>query len=166
MDSHLAQLVQELTGVTGLTVPQVLAAFIVLCSLLLYILAANLAWHYRIAPTTRISRGINRLTRSPVILMLYELVRLAYYLVLPFGALLFGLVNLRALGLTLIDWADGLRWAIVLVLAAWSLLMFVWVPYLRATANLTRGSGVELSSGGEPFTVRRIHAGSSCTKSG
>ncbi len=140
MIDRLTLLLQELARAIRLDGPQIMAAQLVIGSILLYGLAANLAWYYRAFPTSRVSNGINRVAASPLVRFLYELFRLAYYLVLPFAALLFGLISLRTLGLAYLDWADGIRWAIVLALATWSLLMFVWVPSLRATAGQARTS--------------------------
>jgi hypothetical protein len=56
------------------------------------------------------------------------------------------------MGLGFLDWATGLRWAIVLALATWSLLMFVWVPYLRATAKIP----VKLEVGGLTWSRRVV----------
>jgi hypothetical protein len=116
--------------------PRALAAALVAVSMLLYIAGSNLAWFYRTRPEGGFAGRIRSRAASPYVRALYELGRLVYYVGVPYVALILGWVDLRALGLGYLDWADGLRWTIVLALATWSLLMFVWVPYLRATSNI------------------------------
>ncbi len=65
-----------------------------------------------------------------------ELVRFGFYVGVPFLALYMGWIDLRAMGLGVVDWAEGLRWAIVILLAAWLLLIVIWLPYLRATPDV------------------------------
>ncbi len=116
--------------------PRALSATLVLASIMLHLLGSNLAWQYRAVPHSPLARWIRQLALSTFSRAVYEVLRLLYYIAVPFGALLFGWVDIRAMGLGYLDWADGLRWTIVLALAAWSLLMFVWVPYLRATSGV------------------------------
>lgn len=116
--------------------PRVASSSLLVGSLLLYILGANLAWRYSAKPGGRVTDFIDRFSGSNTSRGLYELWRFAYYVGLPYLALYFGWVDLRAMGLGFLDWAKGLRWAIVIALATWSLLMFVWVPYLRATRRI------------------------------
>lgn len=113
--------------------PRALAGLVVVGSILLHVLASNLAWHYRVKPEGRFAARVNRLASSPAARILFELLRLAYYVVLPGFALLSGWIDARSFGIAYVDWADGARWTIVLLLGSWSLLMFVWVPFLRAT---------------------------------
>jgi hypothetical protein len=47
-----------------------------------------------------------------------------------------GWIDLRSFGLGVIDWAEGVRWAIIILLAAWLLMMVIWLPYLRATRDI------------------------------
>ncbi len=155
---RLTLLLQELTRVTGLSGPQVMAGLLVLGSMLLYCIAANLAWYYGAHPAGRLSRSIRPLVDSPFVRLLYEIVRLGYYVVLPFFALIAGLVDLRTMGFAYLDWADGIRWAIVLGLASWSLLMFVWVPYLRATAGLAKKQAWGLTPGRRVIEVVYMQA--------
>ncbi len=134
------QLLGELVRAWERGDPRLMAAVLAFGSAVLYAMACNLAVSYRILFPVRISNEIQRIAVMPAGRVVYHLLLLAYYLGIPFLALLFGWLDLRALGLTLLDWADGVRWAIVLALACWSLLMFVWVPYLRATPGV-RGVG-------------------------
>lgn len=116
--------------------PRVLSAGLLVVSIILYTAGANIAWRYRFFPSGQLSQTINRLASSNWSRALYEIWRFVYYVGLPYGALFLGWVDLRAMGLGFLDWPRGLRWAIVLALATWSFLMFVWVPYLRATSKI------------------------------
>ncbi len=126
----------DLLGALARGEPRALAALLVVVSLLLHVAGSNLAWHYRAWPGSTLSGRIRQLAQSGYAVWAFELLRLAYYVGLPYAALYLGWVDVRAMGLGYLDWADGLRWTIVLTLAAWSLLMFVWVPYLRATRDV------------------------------
>jgi hypothetical protein len=116
--------------------PRAISALMVAASMLMYVAGANIAWFHRVKPTSWPSSQLRRFTGSSFPRALYELWRLVFYVGLPYAALYFGWVDLRAMGLGFLDWSKGLRWAIVLSLATWSLLMFVWVPYLRATSKI------------------------------
>ncbi|MGB8648821.1 MAG: hypothetical protein WCF84_26525 [Anaerolineae bacterium] len=142
----LQQLVDELLRAWSRGDPRLLVALLLLGSFLLYAIAANLAWYYRGLPAGQLAERVNRLVSSRPTRIGYELVRLVYYVVTPFAALMLGWVNLRALGLAYLDWADGLRWEIVLTLATWSLLMFVWVPYLKTTSDVPPKLSSEVTS--------------------
>jgi len=72
----------------------------------------------------------------------FQFLRLVFYIGIPFFALFIGWLDLRVVGLGLLDWAEGVRWAIVILLAAWLLLMVIWLPYLRATAAVPAPPGV------------------------
>lgn len=112
------------------------AGGLALASALVYMLLANLAWHVRVAPDSPLATQVRAVTARRDLRALYEVARLAYYVGIPFIALFSGLLNLRAMGLGFFDWADGTRWAIVIILAGWLLLMAIWLPYLRATADV------------------------------
>lgn len=111
------------------------ATALALSSCALYILAANVAWYIAHAPNSAADR-LRSLAAARGVRALYELVRLAFYLGIPFAALYFGWIDLRSIGLEQLDWAEGTRWAIVILLAAWLLLMLIWLPYLRATLDV------------------------------
>jgi hypothetical protein len=132
--------------------PRLMAVSLVVGSMLLSIVGANIAWHYRVTPRWRVAKFIRRLAISKEARALYEIWRLVYYLGAPYAALYLGWVDVRAMGLGFLDWATGLRWAIVLAFATWSLLMFVWVPYLRATAKIP----VKLEVGGLTWSRRVV----------
>lgn len=121
------------------------AAIVALCSFLLYALVSNLAS----LPFFAARLGAVETTRSLVprttLGIIFELLRFGFYLGLPFVALNLGWVKLPAMGFGLLDWAEGVRWAIVILLAAWLLLMVIWLPYLRATADVFAASNANLS---------------------
>ncbi|TAH49637.1 MAG: hypothetical protein EYC68_17140 [Chloroflexota bacterium] len=112
------------------------AAILALVSVALFIAASNVKWSITRAPNSSLNQQLTRAAAQPVIRALFEIVRLLYYIGIPFAALYFGWIDLRAFGLVISDWAEGVRWAIVIFLAAWLLLMVVWLPYLRATADV------------------------------
>lgn len=114
--------------------------------MLLHVAGANVAWHSRINPAGRLSVRINQVAGSMYARGAFEFLRLVFYLGIPYVALYLGWLDMRAMGLGFLDWAKGLRWAIVLALAAWSMLMFVWVPYLRATSMFAMKVDPEASS--------------------
>lgn len=116
--------------------PSLYAAALVLASLVIFVIASNLAWRSQNSPNSALSQRIAIAGQNQLVRMSYELARIVYYLGFPFLALYLGWIDVRALGLSNLDWADGIRWAIVITLAAWILLMFIWVPYLRATADV------------------------------
>lgn len=118
---------------------------LVLLSFLLYAIVSNLATSRFV--TTRlgaVESSRSALPRSAVGIVL-ELLRFGYYLGIPFLAVQLGWVNLRALGFGQLDWAEGIRWAIIILLAAWLILMVIWLPYLRATADIPAQPNTTLS---------------------
>lgn len=112
------------------------AAGLGLASLLACVVASHLDWLAQSHSHAPIARKLMGLAFKRWARFALELVRLAYYLGLPFLALLSGWIDLRGMGLALFDWADGARWTIVIYLAAWLLLMAIWLPYLRATGEV------------------------------
>ena len=120
-----------------------MSACLVVGAMLLYVVGANIAWYFAARPGGALAGYIHRRADPNVARALYEVWRLVFYVGLPYLALYLGWVDLRAMGLGFLDWAKGLRWAIVLALAAWSLLMFVWVPYLRATSKMPMKMNLE-----------------------
>lgn len=107
-------------------------------SSILYALVSNLAAQpFFLERVGAVETGNRFLPRTSMGIVL-ELARFGFYLGLPFLALYLGWVDVRAMGLNwrLIDWAEGMRWAIVILLAGWLLLMVIWLPYLRATTNV------------------------------
>jgi hypothetical protein len=123
--------------------PRIVSGALVVCSMGLAIVGANLAWSRRLTQGDWVIPLLGPIGGSGSWRGLYEICRLVYYVGVPYAALYLGWVDLRAMGLGFLDWAKGLRWAIVLGLATWSLLMFVWVPYLRATLKMTMQGGAQ-----------------------
>jgi len=118
------------------------AAALALVLAALYMLIAHVAWRMAHTEPTAELRVI---MQQPRMRALYEGLRLGYYVGVPFWALYFGWVDLRSIGLGLLDWADGVRYAIVILLAAWLLLIIIWLPYLRATAKIYAPPASQLS---------------------
>jgi hypothetical protein len=116
--------------------PRVVSALLLVGSMFLYITAANLAWSRQGTPGVRGIPFLGPILGPNSSRAVYEVSRFVYYIGLPYLALYLGWVDLRSMGLGFLDWAQGLRWTIVLTLATWSLLMFVWVPYIRATLKI------------------------------
>ncbi len=112
------------------------AALVALGAFIVSTLGANVAWFITKAPQAPFAQTVRAWAAQRGLRALYQLARLAFYLGLPFLALYFGWIDLRAIGLGALDWAEGMRWAIVILLAAWLLLMLIWLPYLRATADV------------------------------
>ncbi len=110
------------------------ALFLALGSFCVYAIASNVAAQPFF--TNALRRADTSLFSRNVVGILFELARFGFYVGVPFLALLFGWIHLRAMGLGFVDWAEGLRWAIVILLAAWLLLMVIWLPYLRATSDV------------------------------
>lgn len=107
-----------------------------LVSFLIYALVSNLAALPDIAArlgALETSRGLVPKTAQGVV---FELARFGFYIGLPFIALFLGWMDIRVMGLGMPNWAEGLQWAIILLLAAWLILMVIWLPYLRATADV------------------------------
>lgn len=123
------------------------AAILTIVSCLIYAVGSNLAarpfFTQRLGAIETSNRLIPRTTWGVVL----ELARFGFYVGIPFIALYLGWIDVRAMGLNwrLIDWAEGMRWAIVILLAAWLLLMVIWLPYLRATADVFAPAGANFS---------------------
>lgn len=111
------------------------ATALALGSALVYMLLANLAGRVGTASGSAAEQTRAFVARRDV-QSVYEVARLLYYVGVPFLALYSGLIDLRAMGLGSFDWADGTRWTIILILAGWVLLLVIWLPYLRATADV------------------------------
>lgn len=112
------------------------AFILVLVSFFIYALGSNLA----VLPAISARLGALETSRSLVpkttVGIAIELLRFGFYIGLPFAALFFGWIDVRVMGLGMLDWAEGLRWAIVVLLASWLILMVIWLPFLRATADV------------------------------
>lgn len=113
------------------------AAALGLFALVVHIAASNFAWRSALAPGSDTARELARAAAQPPIRAGFQIARLVYYIGLPFVGLYLGWLDLRSVGLGLLDWAEGIRWAIVILLAAWLALMLIWLPYLRTTADVS-----------------------------
>jgi hypothetical protein len=132
-------------------------------SLLMATLWANLAWFFRNPRSGAIGKFVTQLITWRFSPWLLQLLRLLYYIGVPFAALLWGhdaLVG-RLLGLqpfdlpTLdgkaisadiaanwLDWAHDVGWAVALGVGAWGLLILGWWAYRRALATAGEGEAV------------------------
>lgn len=126
------------------------AALLASGAFLIYVLGTNMVWRVNIAPQSGMAKTMRAWSARRGVRALYQLARLAYYLGLLFAALYFGWIDLRSVGLGVLDWAEGMRWAIVILLAAWLLLMLIWLPYLRATMD------IPAPPGSQPSFARRM----------
>jgi len=131
-------------------------------SLFLAALSTNLAWLFHQHRPSAIGECITRLIAWRFSPWLLQLLRLLYYIGVPFAAFLWGhdAVVGRLLGLqqfaapvsegretgveiaaNWLDWAHDVGWAVVLGIGAWGLLALGWWAYRRAliTASITVG---------------------------
>lgn len=116
-------------------------------SLLLAVLWTNLAWFLRQPRFSTASEFITPLTDWRFAPQLLEILRLLYYVGVPYGALLWGrdavVEGLLGLGgekanvapaAHWLDWARDVGWTAVLGIGAWAVLALGWWAYRRALA--------------------------------
>jgi len=115
-------------------------------SLLLAILWKNLAWFFRQPRLGIVGKSLTQLAAYRFSPWVLQILRLLYYVGLPFAALLWGrdAVVGRFLGLqrldlsgagindTWLDWVHDVGWTVTLGLGAWGMLMLGWWAYRRA----------------------------------
>ncbi|MFQ6101906.1 MAG: hypothetical protein ACE5OS_11835 [Anaerolineae bacterium] len=125
-------------------------------SLLLAILWANLAWFFRQPRSGTIGEFVTRLVAWHFSPWLFQLLRLLYYIGVPYAALLWGhsAVVERYLGLSSggevgadvaarwLDWTCDAGWAVALGIGAWALLALGWWTHRRALATASEESTV------------------------
>lgn len=128
MTENLFALLQNSRGWNAVALA--LGAFVV------YVVGTNIAWRAVNAPHSSLATNMRAWTTQRGARALFQSARLVYYLGLPFLALYFGWVDLRSVGLSGRDWTEGMRWTIVILLAAWLLLILIWLPYLHATLDV------------------------------
>jgi hypothetical protein len=121
------------------------AALLALGSFLLYAFVSNLAALPFVAERIGAIETSRSLIPKTTMGVIVELLRFGFYVGVPFIALNLGWIKLPTMGFGLLDWAEGVRWAIVILLAAWLLLMVIWLPYLRATADVYATPNTNLS---------------------
>lgn len=126
-------------------------------SLLLAILCANLAWFFRQPRSGAVGEFTSHVVAWRFSPWLLQLLRLLYYVGVPFAALLWGhdavvgrLLGLQrfdwstsggdeAIAANWLDWAYDVGWAAALGIGVWGLLALGWWAYRRAL--LTAGEG-------------------------
>jgi hypothetical protein len=132
-------------------------------SLLLAALWANLAWFFRQPRSGAVREFVTPLVSWRFSPWLLQLLRLVYYIGMPFAALLWGhdAVVGRLLGLqqfavpfsggreagayvaaNWLDWAHDVGWTVTLGIAAWGLLALGWWAYRRAMATAGEAQGL------------------------
>jgi len=84
------------------------------------------------SPHTRLGRLVTRLDSWPHRFWLARIFRFAYYVGLPFLALIKGAMSPRLLGLSDLDWIGGIGAGVPLGLGAFLLLVWGWSHYLRS----------------------------------
>ncbi len=126
----------------------------VLVSILVYGIAVNLWYHLRRSPSSRVSRRLRTFESWPYGLWLFQVLRLVYYLGVPYLALTRGVSNPTLMGVWAPDWFEE-RWfgelasGLALGLGACLLLFWGWRHYLLATKE-TDGQ-----LAGEPYFFQR-----------
>lgn len=101
-------------------------------SVALYALAVNLLDYARRSPHTRLGHLVTRLDSWLHRFWLVQTFRFAYYVGLPFLALIRGAMSPRLLGLSHLDWIGGIGSGVPLGLGAFLLLAWGWSHYIRS----------------------------------
>ncbi len=101
-------------------------------SVALYALAVNFLDYGRRSPHTRLGRLVTRLDSWPHRFWLAQIFRFAYYVGLPFLALIRGTMSPRLLGLSDLDWIGGIGAGVPLGLGAFLLLVWGWSHHIRS----------------------------------
>lgn len=83
-------------------------------------------------PHGRLGRLVTRLDSWPHRFWLYQIFRFAYHVGLPFLALIKGAMSPRLLGLSGLDWIEGIGAGVLLGLGAFLLLVWGWSHYSRS----------------------------------
>jgi hypothetical protein len=97
----------------------------------LYVLAANLAWACRTPRAGRVGRAIEFVRLWGRKLLLGDVLRMGYYLGVPYLLLLWGWVSPLDLGLADLDWVRGTGQAVALAVGSLTLLALIWMQYAR-----------------------------------
>jgi hypothetical protein len=103
-------------------------------SIALFALAANVAYANRIPKPRpgRLGRLLTWVTTASIPRALGELLRWAYYLVLPWATLMLGYNSVRALGVWNLNWLEPLPQLAALAVGAIAVCIWIWRPYARA----------------------------------
>lgn len=116
--------------------PRQMLAVVTALSIVLYTLAANLAWVLASRRPysegkTRWQRMLRWLQSAWIARGLGEIVRWLYYLGVPYATLMLGYNTVHALGIWNLDWLNTLPIALVLAAAAMIIFVWIWRPYAR-----------------------------------
>jgi hypothetical protein len=106
---------------------------VVLGHLFLYVAGTNIAWLLRIPRSGRLGQVVELARRWDSRLSLGELLRLAYYLVVPYFILSWGWTSPLDLGLADLDWIGGIGVTVALGTGCLVLMAWLWWQYTRLT---------------------------------
>lgn len=125
--------------------PRAALAGSLVLSILLYSISANVGWA-AIAPRgARFGRLVAWMRRFRLRTMLFEFVRLLYYIVLPWLTLILGYNTMRALGVWNLDWLMNWWIALVVTFGGAPIFIWVWKPYAQSehpeAVDLSRWNG-------------------------
>lgn len=104
-------------------------------SMVLHSLGTNLAWHYRRPRSGRFGHWAERAKDWAYIPWLLQAMRFLYYIGIPYMALLRGIALPSLMGLTNLNWFEGIGWGTFFGLGAFLLLAFIWRYHLRSLAS-------------------------------
>ena len=110
----------------------------------LYILATNLAWALRAPRPGRFGRAVEFVRLWGGRLYLHDLLRLAYYLLVPYLILYYGWASPLDLGLADLDWIYGVGLTVAIALGSLCLLLLAWWQCVRLLASCSAGQTGEL----------------------
>jgi len=120
----------------GLTDYKVESALWMVFSIGLYVLGADIAWHYSRSRSDRLGQWAETLKEWPHRHWLLEAARFLYYIGIPYAALLRGVALPRLMGLTHLDWVKGIGLGAALGGGAFLFSALIWWWYARAIAAL------------------------------
>jgi len=107
----------------------------VLAYLALYVVGANLAWALRMPGAGRLGRALDAVRQWDGSLWLGELLRLAYYLLVPYLVLYWGWASPLDYGLADLDWIGGIGATVAFGTGSLLLLAWVWWQHARLAAH-------------------------------
>jgi hypothetical protein len=106
---------------------------VVLADLALYVAGNNVAWMLRVPRPGRLGQAVDLARQWDSRLSLGELLRLAYYLLVPYLVLYWGWASPLDLGLADLDWIGGIGVTVALGAGCLLLLGWVWWQHARLT---------------------------------
>ena len=107
----------------------------VLALLAAYLVGTNVAWALRVPKPGRFGRAVEFIRLWGTRLWLGDVLRLAYYLLLPYLILYQGCVSLLDLGLADLDWIRGLGLTVALGSGSLLLLALLWRQHARLVGS-------------------------------